>query len=327
MKVLVTGGTGYVGSAAVHELVRKGDEVIAFDNLVYGHAAAIPKDVHLIEGELTDRKLVSEVFERFDIDAVMHFASYTLVEESVANPRKYFRNNIVGGMNLLEEMVEWDVKKIIFSSSAAVYGESKKIPITEGEPLMPTNPYGETKMILEKIMKWFDKVYGLKYVSLRYFNASGADLEADIGEDHDPETHLVPLVLKTALGQRKYIEVYGTDYPTPDGTCIRDYVHIRDIVHAHILALQKLDKGGKSAIYNLGTGKGSSVKEVINMAREVTAINIKAKEGKRRPGDPAKLVASFEKAKKELGWQPRSTLKEIIIDAWEWTKKHPEGYK
>ncbi|MCX5726506.1 MAG: UDP-glucose 4-epimerase GalE [Candidatus Saganbacteria bacterium] len=327
MRILITGGTGYIGSAAVHELIRRGHEVIVFDNLVYGHAAAIPKKVHLIEGDLTERKLVAETFERFTIEAVMHFASYTLVGESVSDPGKYFRNNIVGGMNLLEEMIEYNVKKIIFSSSAAVYGEPKKVPITENEPLSPTNPYGETKVMIEKIMKWFEAAYGLRYVNLRYFNAAGADIEANIGEDHDPETHLIPLVLETAMGKRKYIEVFGTDYPTSDGTCIRDYVHIKDIIHAHVLALEKLEKGGESAVYNLGTGKGASVKEVIDLVREVTAINFKTKEGKRRPGDPARLVASYDKAKKELGWEPGYSLKEIIIDAWEWRKKNPDGYK
>ena len=326
MKVLVTGGAGYVGSAVCHGLARLGHNLIVIDNLLYGHKEALPREADLRVGDLLDRELLALLFEQNEIDAVLHFAAYTYVGESVENPQKYFSNNLLGALNLVEQMVEHNVKKIVFSSSAAVYGEPKKIPIPEETPLNPQNPYGETKVMIEKFLKWYDRAYGIKYVSLRYFNAAGADLKADIGEDHDPETHLIPLVMKVALGQQNHIDIYGTDYPTSDGTCIRDYIHIVDLADAHIRGLGNLEIG-KSGIYNLGTGKGASVKEVIETCRKVTGKTIKAVETGRRPGDPAVLVASYEKAKKELGWEPKRNLEEIIKDAWEWTKKHPEGYR
>jgi len=326
MKVLVTGGAGYVGSAVCHGLARLGHNLIVIDNLLYGHKEALPREADLRVGDLLDRELLALLFEQNEIDAVLHFAAYTYVGESVENPQKYFSNNLLGALNLVEQMVEHNVKKIVFSSSAAVYGEPKKIPIPEEAPLNPQNPYGETKVMIEKFLKWYDRAYGIKYVSLRYFNAAGADLKADIGEDHDPETHLIPLVMKVALGQQNHIDIYGTDYPTSDGTCIRDYIHIVDLADAHIRGLGNLEIG-KSGIYNLGTGKGASVKEVIETCRKVTGKTIKAVETGRRPGDPAVLVASYEKAKKELGWEPKRNLEEIIKDAWEWTKKHPEGYR
>lgn len=327
MKLLIAGGSGYVGSSVVHELKKIGHEIVVFDNLRYGHKEALPAQVQLIEGDLLHKETLADVFETTEPEGVLHFASYTYIGESVEKPEKYFENNVVGSLNLLGTMKDYGVKKIIFSSSAGVYGQPKKIPITEDAPLSPESPYGETKLIVEKMLEWFDKAYGIKYISLRYFNAAGADLEFDIGEDHDPETHLIPLVMKVALGKMPEIEIFGDDYETPDGTCIRDYIHIKDLALAHILALDKLEKGGNSSVYNLGTGTGTSVKEIIEMTRAVSGKKINAKVADRRPGDPAKLVASYAKAKKELSWIPRrSNVKTIISDAWEWHSKHPEGY-
>jgi len=256
----------------------------------------------------------------------MHFAAYSLVSESVAEPALYYRNNVIGTLNLLETMLAYGVKKIIFSSTAAVYGEPVAVPITEEHPTNPTNPYGATKLAVEGMLKWFSRAYGLNYVSLRYFNAAGADAAGDIGEDHEPETHLIPLVLQTALGRRPEIRIFGTDYPTPDGSCIRDYIHVGDLARAHVLALTRLVNEGASTVYNLGNGNGFSVREVIRVAQEVVGKTIKAVEAERRSGDPAVLVASSDKIRKELGWQPKYTdLKTIISTAWEWHKNNPNG--
>lgn len=326
MKILVTGGAGYIGSHTVVELVERGNEVIVLDNLVKGHRQAVIKG-KLIEGDILDFVKLDEVFSNNKIDAVMHFAADSLVGESVVNPKKYFNSNIIGSLNLLNIMLKYNIKYFIFSSTAAVYGEPISVPIEEEHPTQPTNPYGESKLALEKILRWYDQAYGLKYVSLRYFNAAGAHYSGEIGEDHRPETHLIPIVLQTALKQREYVEIFGDDYDTPDGTCIRDYIHVTDLAIAHILALEHLVKGGESKIYNLGHGKGLSVKEIIKVAEKVTGIKIPTKIGKRRPGDPAKLIASSKKIKKELNWVPQNEDINIIIEsAWKWHKNHPAGF-
>jgi len=327
MKLLITGGTGYVGSPVVHELKKLGHEIVVFDNLVYGHKKALPKGVRLVKADLLKAKVLADLFEEFEPEAVLHFAAYTYVGESVEKPEKYFRNNIVGSLNLLEAIKDYGVKKIIFSSSAAVYGQPKSVPIKEDAPLIPTSPYGETKLVIEQMLRAFDTAHGIKSISLRYFNAAGADLEYDLGEDHTPESHLISLVMKVALDQLPEIKIFGDDYDTPDGTCIRDYIHIKDLAKAHILALDKLSKGGETSPYNLGNGIGTSVKEIIETARDVSGKKIKAMVVARRAGDPAKLIASYDKAKKELGWVPkRSDVKTIVSDAWEWHSKHPKGY-
>ncbi len=327
MKLLITGGTGYVASPVVHELKKLGHEIVVFDNLVYGHKKALPKGIRLIEGDLIRMRTIADLFEQFEPEAVLHFASYTYVGESVEKPEKYFQNNVVGSLNLLCAMRSYGVKKIIFSSSAAVYGQPSKVPITEDFPLQAESPYGEAKIMVERMLHSFDVAYGIKSISLRYFNAAGADLEHDLGEDHDPETHLIPLVMKAALGKIRELKIYGDDYDTPDGTCVRDYVHIKDLAQAHILALDKLVKGGNSTAYNLGNGTGTSVKEIVETARAASGKKIPAKVVARRAGDPPKLIASYEKAKKELSWIPkRSDVKTIIKDAWEWHSKHPNGY-
>ncbi|WP_003545043.1 UDP-glucose 4-epimerase GalE [Desulfotomaculum nigrificans] len=326
MQILVCGGAGYIGSHAVRELYRAGYEVLVLDNLVKGHREAIG-DIPLVEVDINDKPSLEQVFQKQKIDAVMHFAAYSLVGESVVEPAKYYHNNVLGTLNLMEVMLSYGVKRIIFSSTAAVYGEPVELPITEEHPTRPTNPYGATKLAVEGMLHWFGQAYGLNYVSLRYFNAAGADVAGDIGEDHQPETHLIPLVLQTALGVRPEIKIFGTDYPTPDGTCIRDYIHVTDLANAHLLALEKIINEGGSAIYNLGNGSGFSVREVIQVAQEVTGKLIKVMEAERRPGDPAVLVASSEKIKKELGWQPRyADLKTVISTAWHWHSKHPDGY-
>lgn len=297
------------------------------DNLAKGHREAIG-DTPLVEADINNKAALEQVFQKHKIDAVMHFAAYSLVGESVADPAIYYRNNVLGTLNLLEVMLNHGVKRIIFSSTAAVYGEPVELPITEEHPTRPTNPYGTTKLAVEGMLHWFGQAYGLKYVSLRYFNAAGADVAGDIGEDHEPETHLIPLVLQTALGVRPEIKIFGTDYPTHDGTCIRDYIHVTDLANAHLLALEKLIKEGGTAIYNLGNGNGFSVREVIQVAQAVTGRPIKVAEAERRPGDPAVLVASSDKIKKELGWQPRfKELDKIISTAWQWHKTHPDDYK
>jgi UDP-glucose 4-epimerase len=323
--ILVTGGAGYIGGHVVKELLRQGHKPIVYDNLQTGHRKA-SKNGLFIEGDLSDQKKLAKAFQANSIDAVMHFAADCLVGESVRNPLKYFNNNVKNSLNLIEIMEEFNIKKIIFSSSAAVYGEPKEIPITEEHPCAPTNPYGETKWIFEKVLQAFHDAGKLNFISLRYFNAAGADPEGELGEDHSPETHLIPLVIHSSLDGTS-VPVYGTDYNTPDGTCIRDYIHVDDLANAHILALRKLEKEKMSGIYNLGNGNGYSVREVIETVKKVTGRKVAAVNSLRRPGDPARLVASSDKIKKELGWIPKSPDLETIVEtAWEWHKNHPKGY-
>ncbi len=328
MNVLVCGGAGYIGSHTVYELIERGHNVVVADNLVKGHREAVHSAAKFYEGDLRDALFLDKVFKENKIDAVIDFAAFSLVGESVTRPLKYFDNNVYGTIRLLEAMNRAGVKKIVFSSTAATYGEPESIPIVESDSTVPTNPYGESKLTVEKILKWSDNAYGIKYVALRYFNAAGAHISGEIGEDHDPESHLIPIILQVALGKRKQIAVFGDDYPTPDGTCVRDYIHVTDLADAHIKAIEKLFADNTSAVYNLGNGKGFSVKEVIEEARKVTGNDIKAVTEGRRPGDPSTLIASSEKAVKELGWQPRfNTLSQIIETAWKWHSSHPDGYK
>lgn len=327
MRILVLGGAGYIGSHTALELVKAGNEVVIADNLVTGYRKAIPKGAKFYEGDLRDFDFLNKLFQQEKIDAVIHFAAYSLVGESVTNPLKYYDNNLYGTKVLLEAMVKNNVGKIVFSSTAATYGEPENIPILESDRTCPTNPYGETKLAMEKMFKWTAEAHGLRYVSLRYFNACGADESGTIGEAHNPESHLIPLILQVPNGKRETISIYGTDYDTPDGTCIRDYIHVTDLAQAHILAVQYLNNGGESDIFNLGNGVGYSVREVIETARKVTGHPIPATESSRRAGDPARLVASSEKAKSVLGWKPvHDSLEEIISSAWNWHKNHPNGY-
>ena len=327
MHILVLGGAGYIGSHTALELVKAGNEVVIADNLVTGYRKAIPEGAKFYEGDLRDSDFLDNLFHQEKIDAVIHFAAYSLVGESVTNPLKYYDNNLYGTKVLLEAMVKNNVGKIVFSSTAATYGEPENIPILESDRTCPTNPYGETKLAMEKMFKWTAEAHGLRYVSLRYFNACGADESGTIGEAHNPESHLIPLILQVPNGKRETISIYGTDYETPDGTCIRDYIHVTDLAQAHILAVKYLANGGKSDIFNLGNGVGYSVREVIETARKVTGHPIPATETSRRAGDPARLVASSEKAKSVLGWKPvHDSLEEIIASAWNWHKNHPNGY-
>jgi UDP-glucose 4-epimerase len=323
--ILVTGGAGYIGSHVVRGLLRHGYQPIVLDNLQTGHRKAI-KDALLIEGDLSDQEKLKEIFRFNSIQVVMHLAADCLVGESVRDPLKYFNNNVKNSIQLIEIMNELNVNKIVFSSSAAVYGEPEKIPIPEDHPCLPTNPYGETKWIFEKVLNYFCETGKLNYLSLRYFNAAGADPEGELGEDHSPETHLIPLVLKAAL-KGIPISIYGTDYDTLDGTCIRDYIHVTDLAHAHILALQRLEAGQNCGIYNLGNGNGYSVREVIETARRGTGKKISSIESARRQGDPPRLVASSEKIREELGWIPKYPELETIVEtAWRWHRDHPNGY-
>ena len=327
MAILVLGGAGYIGSHTALELVKAGNEVVIADNLVTGYRKAIPEGAKFYEGDLRDSDFLDNLFHQEKIDAVIHFAAYSLVGESVTNPLKYYDNNLYGTKVLLEAMVKNNVGKIVFSSTAATYGEPENIPILESDRTCPTNPYGETKLAIEKMFKWTAEAHGLRYVSLRYFNACGADESGTIGEAHNPESHLIPLILQVPNGKRETISIYGTDYDTPDGTCIRDYIHVTDLAQAHILAVQYLNNGGESDIFNLGNGVGYSVREVIETARKVTGHPIPATETSRRAGEPARLVASSEKAKSVLGWKPvHDSLEEIIASAWNWHKNHPNGY-
>ena len=327
MRILVLGGAGYIGSHTALELVRDGHEVIVADNLVTGYRKAIPDRAKFYEGDLHDFDFLDNLFQQEQIDAVIHFAAYSLVGESVTNPLKYYDNNLCGTKVLLDAMVKNNVDKIVFSSTAATYGEPENIPILETDRTCPTNPYGETKLAMEKMFKWTAKAHGMKFVSLRYFNACGADASGSIGEAHNPESHLIPLILQVPNGKRESVCIYGTDYDTPDGTCIRDYIHVTDLAQAHILAVQYLRNGGESDIFNLGNGVGYSVREVIETARKVTGHPIPADETPRRAGDPARLVASSEKARTILSWNPvHDSLEEIIQSAWNWHKHHPNGY-
>ncbi|MUV36879.1 UDP-glucose 4-epimerase [Lentibacillus sp. JNUCC-1] len=327
MRILVLGGAGYIGSHAVYRLVEKGHKVIVVDNLQTGHIEALHPDAAFYEGDIRDRSFLHNVFEQEQVEAVIHFAANSLVGESMDVPLAYFDNNVYGTQVLLETMTEFNVRYIVFSSTAATYGEPDTVPITEDMPTRPTNTYGETKLTMEKMMRWTEAAYGIKYVSLRYFNVAGARQDGEIGEDHRPETHLVPIILQTALGQRDHISIFGDDYDTPDGTCIRDYVHVEDLIDAHLLALQYLQDGGDSNIFNLGSSNGFSVKEMIDAARAATGKEIPAQVAPRRSGDPAVLIASPDKAKKVLGWHPaRTSIEQIMQDAWNWHRTHPDGY-
>jgi UDP-glucose 4-epimerase len=319
MTILVLGGAGYIGSHTVYELVDKGTDVVIIDNLEIGHKEAVHPKARFYKGDIRDRAFIDSVLDKEKIDAVIHFAANSLVGESMVNPLKYYDNNFCGTKVLLESMVAHDVKKIVFSSTAATYGEPERIPILEDDKTEPTNTYGETKLSMEKMFKWTDKAHGLKYVSLRYFNACGAHKSGNIGEAHSPETHLIPLILQVPLKQREAINIFGDDYDTKDGTCIRDYIHVTDLAQAHILAVEYLMKGNDSNIFNLGNGVGFTVNEVIESARKVTGKEIKAVVSERRAGDPAKLIASSDKARTVLGWNPEhADLEEIIASAWKW---------
>ncbi|OPY56614.1 MAG: UDP-glucose 4-epimerase [Pelotomaculum sp. PtaU1.Bin035] len=327
MNILVTGGAGYIGSHTVRELINRNHRVVVLDNLSKGHRAAV-KGVELIEGETADRDLLKKLFAKYDVEAVMHFAASSLVGESVRQPSGYYRNNVVNGLSLLDAIVESSVRYLVFSSTAAVYGEPREVPIPEEHPAVPTNPYGATKLALEGAMRWYEDAYGLRYASLRYFNAAGADPAGDIGEDHEPETHLIPLVLKTALGLMPCLEIFGSDYPTPDGTCVRDYIHVNDLADAHILALEAMAAGAPSKVYNLGNGSGYSVLDVVRAAEYVVGRPVKVSYAERRQGDPAVLVAGSDKIKGELNWRPRfAGLRDIIETAWLWHRGHPGGFR
>jgi UDP-glucose 4-epimerase len=332
MNILVTGGSGYIGSVVVEELIHQGQRVTIVDNLSQGHRSAVHAEAEFVLGDLADTGTLNDLFGRQSFDAVMHFASHTLVGESMQQPLKYVGDNVVNGLHLFRAMVEHGVRRFILSSTANLFDQPEQIPIDEGERIVPGSPYGESKFILERILHWLDRIHGMRYAALRYFNAAGAT--AEHGEDHHPETHLIPLVLQVALGQRDHIQVYGNDYPTRDGTCVRDYIHVLDLAQAHILALHALDddvragrKGG-SRTYNLGIGQGYMVREVIETARRVTGHPIPAVDGPRRPGDPPELVAGSEKIRRELGWQPRfPALYDIVQSAWDWHRAHPNGYR
>jgi UDP-glucose 4-epimerase len=322
--ILVTGGAGYVGSIVVEELLKQGYQVIVLDNLQQGHRDAVSREAELLIGDILDPRCLEGVFQRGTVDAVMHMAAETIVEFSMTDPKRYFRNIVVGGMKLLEAMLRHDVHGLIFSSSAAVYGEPQTTPIEEEHPRAPVNAYGESKLMFERILDWYGKAYGLKHISLRYFNAAGAT--ESLGEDHRPETHLIPAVLKAALGRDGPFHIFGTDCPTEDGSCIRDYIHVADIAKAHVLALEKVEPLG-AGVYNLGNGKGFSVLQVVEAARRVTGLDIPARVSPRRPGDPAVLVASAKRAREELGWKPKFAELEVIIEsAWKWAREHPHGY-
>ncbi|MGQ9523106.1 MAG: UDP-glucose 4-epimerase GalE [Anaerolineae bacterium] len=325
MNILVTGGAGYIGSIVVEELIRRGDSVVVLDNLSTGHRAAVHPQATFVYGDLADRQTVHAVFETYPIDAVMHFASYTLVAESMELPFKYLGENVTNGLNLLQEAIAHGVRRFILSSTANLFDRPRRIPIDEEEDIVPGSPYGESKNLLERILSWLDRIYGFRYAALRYFNAAGASPSGERGEDHNPETHLIPLVLRVALGLQDRVTIFGDDYPTRDGTCVRDYIHVTDLAQAHILALDALDRGSRT--YNLGNGQGFTVKEVIETCREVTGHPIPVVVGPRRPGDPAVLVASNEKIRRELGWEPQyPDLRTIVEHAWNWHRTHPHGY-
>lgn len=327
MSVLVCGGAGYIGSHCVYKLIEMGEKVVVVDNLQTGHRDAIHEGAIFYEGDIRNLEFLSRVFKEQEIDSVIHFAANSLVGVSMSEPLNYFDNNVYGTEVLLKAMVQNNIKKIVFSSTAAVYGEPKSVPIKEDDPTNPTSPYGETKLAMEKIMKWVDLAHGIKYISLRYFNVAGAHENGKIGEAHSPETHLIPLVLQVPLGKREKVFIFGDDYDTSDGTCIRDYIHVMDLIKAHLLALEYLNKGNESNIFNLGNGMGFSVKEIIDAAEEVTGQNIKRKIVERRLGDPAILVASSHKAKEILNWEPKYTnINDIIASAWKFHKTHENGF-
>ena len=321
MKILVTGGAGYIGSVCVEQMINQGHEVVVFDNLSEGHRKAVDKRARLLVGDLREAGPIGVALQGEKPDAVMHFAANALVGESMTNPSKYFRNNVYGGLNLLDAMVAAGVKRFVFSSTCATFGPPDRLPMDETLPQRPINPYGESKLMFEKVLRWYDEIHALRFVALRYFNAAGAS--GAFGEDHRVESHLIPNVLKVALGQKPHAEIFGTDYETPDGTCIRDYIHILDLAQAHILALGRAE----SAFYNLGTGGGNSVREVIEVCRRVTGKDIPVVERPRRAGDPPRLIAGSAKIKAELGWEPRfQSLDKIVESAWAWHVQHPRGY-
>jgi UDP-glucose 4-epimerase len=326
VNILVTGGAGYIGSIVTEELVRQGDTVVVFDNLYYGHRAAVHPEATFVEGDLADRAALKSLFDTYHVQAVMHFASYTLVGESMQQPFKYIGDNVTNALNLLQEAAAHGVRRFILSSTANLFDDPQRMPIDEQERIVPGSPYGESKNIIERILYWLDRVYGFHYAALRYFNAAGASPTGGRGEDHTPETHLIPLALQVALDQREKIVIFGDDYPTRDGTCVRDYVHVTDLAQAHILALRALERGSRT--YNLGNGQGFTVEEVIETCRQVTGHPIPAEVGPRRPGDPAVLVASSARIRQELGWQPQyPDLRAIVEHAWAWHRTHPHGYE
>ena len=328
MSILVLGGAGYIGSHTVYELIDRGEDVVVVDNLQTGFKAAVHPKARFYEGDIRDKAFLDDLFTKEKIDGVIHFAANSQVGESMKVPLKYYDNNLYGTMVLLESMVEHGIDKIVFSSTAATYGEPERIPILESDRTEPTNTYGETKLSMEKMMKWVDMANGINYVALRYFNACGAHISGKIGEAHNPETHLIPLVLQVPLGKRPYISIFGNDYDTKDGTCVRDYIHVTDLAQAHILALKYLAEGNDSDVFNLGNGIGFTVNEIIESARKVTGLDIPAKYEARRAGDPSKLIASSEKAKTVLGWKPEyPDVEKIIETAWKWHKSHPNGYE
>ncbi|MCF8022832.1 MAG: UDP-glucose 4-epimerase GalE [Clostridiales bacterium] len=321
MNVIVTGGAGYIGSHVVKELLKRNYGVIVLDDLSSGHRDAVPGGI-FVHGDCGDRELVKDIVEMHDIDAAIHLAASSLVGESMENPDKYYLNNVSNGINFLSALLHTGVRKFIFSSTAAVYGEPEYNPIDEDHPLCPINVYGKTKLMLENILEDYDQAYGMRYISLRYFNAAGADVEGDTGEDHDPETHLIPIIMQAVLGKRDKIMIYGDDYPTRDGTCLRDYIHVTDLADAHVLALEALHEGKPSAVYNLGNEQGHSVREVVDAVRRVTGRDFNEETGPRREGDPAVLVAGSQKIRRELGWQPcYGDLEEIVRTAWNWHRR------
>lgn len=324
--ILVAGGAGYIGSHMTALLAERGIDTVVADNLCTGHIAAVKGARKTYTGDLRDEAFLEQVFGENDIDGVINFAAFSLVGESVTDPLKYYGNNLAGAQSLLSAMKRHNVKRIVFSSTAAVYGEPEKQPNEESDRTEPTNPYGASKLAIEGMLKWCDNAYGIRYAALRYFNAAGANSDIGIGEDHFPESHLIPLVLKTALGQRESISIFGTDYPTADGTCVRDYIHVRDLAEAHLLALEYLEREDKSGIFNLGSGEGYSVKQIIDAARRITKCDIPSLIAPRRAGDPSVLIASNRKAADILNWKPKRGLDEIIADAWSWHSSHPNGY-
>lgn len=328
MKILVAGGAGYIGSHTVYELIDNGADVVIIDSLETGHIEAVHPKARFYQGDIRDRAFLDDVLTKEkNIDGVIHFAANSLVGESMTNPLKYYDNNVYGTKVLLEKLIEYGINHVVFSSTAATYGEPKSIPIVETDPTQPTNAYGETKLAMEKMFKWCDVAHGLKYVALRYFNACGAHISGKIGEAHNPESHLIPLILQVPNGKRESIKVFGTDYPTKDGTCVRDYIHVTDLAAAHILAVKYLIDGNESNTFNLGNGVGFTVNEVIEKAKQVTKLPIKVEQDARRAGDPAVLIASSEKAKEVLGWKPKyDSLETIIETAWNWHKNHPDGF-
>lgn len=328
MSILVVGGAGYIGSHMVKRLIEQGQEVVVVDNLSTGHRKAVDEKARFYEGDIRNHVFLKGVFDRENIDTVVHFAAFSIVPESMEKPLKYFDNNTAGMVALLEEMRDHDVKRIIFSSTAATYGVPEKSPIEENDRQAPINPYGESKLMMEKIIRWADQAYGIKFVALRYFNVAGAYPDGSIGEDHGPETHLTPIILQVAAGQRDQLKIFGDDYNTPDGTNVRDYVHVLDLVDAHILAINYLKAGNDSDVFNLGSSTGFSVKQMVEAAREVTGEPIPAEIAERRPGDPDSLIAASQKARDVLQWQPQyDDVKEIIQTAWNWKQQHPRGYE